>query len=466
MARDSTRFVCTECGEDYLRWQGRCTSCGVWNSVSAITVDPAVAPAGAAGGRGAQLAGQPPGAPACLASITFDAEARIDTGVGELDRVLGGGLVPGSVILLAGDPGIGKSTLLLTAMAALSRRLPVLYVSGEESLQQIKLRSTRLMLPEERLWVLMETRMEAILDTISSREGSGGAPLTLLAVDSIQTVATTAHTSAAGTVSQVRECAARLITEAKRRQMAILLVGHVTKDGQIAGPKVLEHMVDTVLYFEGEHGQDYRILRAVKNRFGAANEIGVFEMVANGLREVPNPSEMFLAERSQGAPGSVVFAGMEGSRPLLLEIQSLVAPSPLNQPRRTTLGFDVNRLAMLTAVMEKRLGLGLFHHDIFLNIAGGFRITEPAADLAVIAALFSSHRNIALDAGWMVAGEVSLSGEVRPVAHVATRIREADKLGFARCLLPERCRGNVPAGLSIVPAFIQTISDLPALLVP
>jgi DNA repair protein RadA/Sms len=286
----------------------------------------------------------------------------------------------------------------------------------------------------------------------------------VLVVDSVQTLASDDIPTAAGAVTQVRECAARLIALAKCRNMAMFLVGHVTKEGQIAGPRILEHMVDTVLYFEGERGHDYRILRAVKNRFGPANEIGVFEMRESGLAEVTNPSQLFLSERVQGAAGSVVFAGMEGTRPLLLEVQSLVAPSPLAQPRRTTLGWDSNRLAMLTAVLEKRLGLGLFSHDIFLNIAGGFRITETAADLAVAASLFASHRNLSVDSRLVIIGEVGLAGEVRAVSHAITRIKEAAKLGFNRCLLPKKVHSNLPDNLPIKTDPISSIEEMTELL--
>ncbi|OSM01443.1 putative DNA repair protein RadA [Magnetofaba australis IT-1] len=347
--------------------------------------------------------------------------------------------MPGCALLLAGDPGIGKSTLLMGAMAQLARGRKTLYVSGEESLAQIKMRAERMQIGGDGFDVLMETRLENIEQAIIETEPA------VLCLDSIQTVASDDLPAAAGTVTQVRECAQRLIAAAKMRGMALFLVGHVTKEGQIAGPRVLEHMVDTVLYFEGERGHSYRILRAVKNRFGAANEIGVFEMRDVGLAEVDNPSELFLSERVQGAAGSVVFAGLEGTRPVLIEIQSLVAPSPLPQPRRTAIGFDVNRLAMLTAVLEKRLGLGLFNHDIFLNVAGGFRVTEPAADLAVAVSLYASLRNMSADRGLVIVGEVGLGGETRAVSHIATRLKEAEKLGFNRCLLPDKSMKNLPS---------------------
>ncbi|MBF0142539.1 MAG: DNA repair protein RadA [Magnetococcales bacterium] len=435
MARQRRQYVCQECGADHAQWGGRCTVCGAWNTLRAVVVTP---DSGSSGRGGGAAVGRESGRPVTLASVTVAADSRDQFGLPELDRVLGGGVVPGSAILIGGDPGIGKSTLLLGALHLLSERMRVLYVSGEESVQQLKLRSDRMGLHGDSLLVAMENGLEAVIAAVE------GVDPQVLVMDSIQTLATDTLPAAAGTVTQVRECAARLIRLAKGRSMALFLVGHVTKEGQIAGPRVLEHMVDTVLYFEGERGHDYRLLRAVKNRFGAANEIGVFAMSQVGLIEVPNPSEIFLAERSPGAAGSVVFPGMEGSRPVLVEIQALVVPSPMAQPRRTTLGVDSNRLAMLTAVLEKQLGLGLFNHDIFLNIAGGFRITEPAADLAVVAALMASRGNVHLDQGLVVLGEVGLSGEIRAVSQVATRLKEAAKLGFTRAMLPERALKNLP----------------------
>ncbi|MBF0625588.1 MAG: DNA repair protein RadA [Magnetococcales bacterium] len=445
MARAKQRFICGDCGAEQLRWEGRCNACGAWNTLQEVTI-----PAGRAAAVGPR---RDTPIPQLLAAVEGGEEARWRVGLEELDRVLGGGLVPGSAVLIGGDPGIGKSTLLLEAMEALSGQREVLYVSGEESIRQLKLRAQRLGLGGERLRVVMENRLESVLAAVTAVDPS------VLVVDSIQTLASDGHPSGAGSITQVRECAARLIMEAKQRGMALFLVGHVTKDGQIAGPRVLEHMVDTVLYFEGERGHNYRILRAVKNRFGAANEIGVFEMRDSGLHQVPNPSELFLSERVRGASGSVVFPGMEGSRPVLLEIQSLVAPSLLAQPRRTTLGLEANRLAMLTAVLEKRLGLGLFNHDIFVNVAGGFRINEPAADLAVAASLFASHRNLGADPGLVILGEMGLAGEVRAVAHVAARLKEAAKLGFTRCLLPAKCLGHLPPGLAMRAEPVESVGE-------
>ena len=453
MAKDKQQFICAECGAESVRWGGRCSTCGTWNSIKEFS--PVVMPSAAAAGRSRSSFGALSSVlPIDLSQVVTDSYPRLALDNGELSRVLGGGLTRGSVVLIAGDPGIGKSTLLMEALATFSQKVPVLYVSGEESTQQLKQRSTRLGIEGKGFLVLMENRLESVLHMIEQTKP------TVLVLDSIQTMASDMATAAAGTVTQVRECTAQLIRVAKQRDMAVFLVGHVTKEGQIAGPRILEHMVDTVLYFEGERGHNYRILRAVKNRFGPANEIGVFEMRETGLTEVPNPSELFLSERVHGAAGSVVFAGMEGTRPVLLEIQALVAPSPLPQPRRTTLGIDPNRLAMLTAVMEKRLGLGLFNHDIFLNVAGGFRITEPAVDLAVCAALVASHRNLGADPSLVILGEVGLSGEVRSVSHAATRLKEAAKLGFTRGIIPEKSLRNLPDGLPLTLDAVKSVEEM------
>ncbi|MEO5377315.1 MAG: DNA repair protein RadA [Magnetococcus sp. DMHC-6] len=444
MAQEKKSFVCTDCGAEHVRWEGKCNTCGAWNSLKSFLV------------KSTKIGTIPlliETQPVKLASMEQMAQTRIGMGFAELDRVLGGGLVLGSVVLLGGDPGIGKSTLLMQALGRLSQSMNVLYVSGEESLGQLKLRAERLETISDGFYALMENRLESILNTVKNH-----AP-EVLVVDSIQTVASDALPAGAGTVSQVRECAHRLIQLAKQHNLPLFLVGHVTKDGQIAGPRVVEHMVDTVLYFEGERGHNYRVLRAVKNRFGAANEIGVFEMRESGLIEVHNPSELFLSERTQEATGSVVFAGIEGTRPVLVEIQALVAPSPLVQPRRTTLGLDVNRLAMITAVLEKSIGLGLFNHDIFLNVAGGFRITEPAADLAVAAALFASHQGVTVDRGMVILGEVGLSGEIRAVGQVGVRLKESAKLGFTRALIPYRSLDGVPSGLAMAVDGIKTVRD-------
>nr|CRH07856.1 DNA repair protein (DNA repair protein) [Candidatus Magnetococcus massalia] len=449
MAAKKEHFVCTECGAEFRQWQGKCNTCNSWNTLKAFNPGKGNSRRGTAtGGAGLQES-----QPVTLDELEGADAPRIDVGISELDRVLGGGLVSGAAVLIGGDPGIGKSTLLMGALANLSQKQSVLYVSGEESLIQLKLRAERLGVDGSKFWVLMENQLEAIEKAVSTQEPQ------VLVVDSIQTVAGDEIPSAAGSVTQVRECAARLIHLAKRRNMALFLVGHVTKEGQIAGPRILEHMVDTVLYFEGERGHNYRILRAVKNRFGAANEIGVFEMREEGLKEVTNPSELFLSERVGGAAGAVVFAGLEGTRPVLIEIQSLVTPSPLPQPRRTTVGIDTNRLSMLIAVLEKRLGLGLFNHDVFLNVAGGFRINEPSADLSVAISLYAALRNIGTDPELVVLGEVGLAGEVRAVSHASTRIREAAKLGFSRCILPKKSMQNLPniKGMKLHP--VETVED-------
>ncbi len=447
MAREKQRFVCGDCGADFGQWQGRCNACGAWNTLKAFQL-------ATGGDQQSHSVDGPVGHAIPLSQVSDVHRVRLDVGNEEFNRVLGGGLTPGSAILIAGDPGIGKSTLLMETLATLAVKNSVLYVSGEESPEQLKQRGDRLKIDGDRLPVLMENRLETVSLAVQKTEPA------VLVVDSVQTLASDAAAAAAGSVTQVRECAAQLIQLAKQRHMALFMVGHVTKDGQIAGPRVLEHMVDTVLYFEGERGHDYRIFRALKKRYGPANEIVDFEKRERGIKEVPNPSELFLSERIQGAAGSMVFAGIEGTRPILVEIQSLVAPSPLPQPRRNTLGVDGNRLAMLTAVLEKRLGLGLFNHDIFLNVAGGFRVTEPAADLAVVASLYASHRNLSADPRLVILGEVGLAGEVRAVAHAATRLKEAAKLGFNRCLLPTKCIKNLPDGLSITLDPVNSIEEM------
>lgn len=362
--------------------------------------------------------------------------------IGELDRVLGGGVVPGSVVLIGGDPGIGKSTLVLQALAALAHGGTTLYVSGEESPQQIRMRADRLGIgggeAGNRLLVLAETSLERIIAHTKKIAPS------VLAIDSIQTVFTERLGSAPGSIGQVRESAGQLVLLSKASHLATFLVGHVTKDGSFAGPRVLEHMVDTVLYFEGDRGHAFRILRAVKNRFGSTNEIGVFAMREDGLQPVSNPSELFLAERPVEVPGSVVIATLEGTRPILVEVQALVSPTSLGTPRRTTLGIDSNRVALLIAVLEKKMGLHLLGHDVFVNVAGGIRVAEPAADLGVVAAVASSFLDKPIDARSLLIGEVGLAGEVRAVSQADVRVREAIKLGFSRCVLPESSRRQLP----------------------
>jgi len=376
--------------------------------------------------------------PQPIGELTAASEARYSSGIDELDRVLGGGVVPGSVILIGGDPGIGKSTLVLQALAHLAARGTALYVSGEESPQQIKMRADRLGVDASQLLVFAETHLETVLEQTRKI-----APL-ILAVDSIQTVFTEDLQAAPGSIGQIRESAARIVQFAKREDLACILVGHVTKEGAFAGPRVLEHMVDTALYFEGDRGHPFRILRAVKNRFGSTNEIGVFEMKQEGLLAVENPSALFLAERPVDVPGSVVIASVEGTRPILVELQALVSPTALGTPRRTTLGVDHNRIALLVAILEKKMGLQLGGHDIFVNVAGGVRIDEPAADLGALLAVASSFIDRPIDPQALVIGEVGLAGEVRAVGQVEARVREAAKLGFARCIVPEGSRRQLP----------------------
>jgi DNA repair protein RadA/Sms len=424
MPRSDHRYVCQSCGAVQPKWAGRCEACGDWNTLveeAAPTPLPKGLRAGAA--QRLELFG--------LAGMA-KGPARLSTAIAELDRVLGGGLVEGSAVLIGGDPGIGKSTLVLQAGAALAAAgAAVAYVSGEESIDQIRLRAARLGVEGAPLQVTTATSVREILATFDHPP----AP-ELLVIDSIQTMFVDSVESAPGTVTQLRTSAHELIRFAKRRGTALFLVGHVTKDGQIAGPRVLEHMVDAVLYFEGDRGHQFRILRAVKNRFGAANEIGVFEMAERGLLEVPNPSALFLAEREAGVAGAVVFAGMEGSRPLLVEVQALVGPSALGLPRRTVVGWDGARLAMLLAVLEARCGLAIGARDVYLNVAGGLRIGEPAADLAIAAALVSSLLDRPVPASAVVFGEVGLAGEVRAVSQPEARLREASKLGFEHAILP------------------------------
>ena len=427
MARQKVQFVCQNCGTVHSRWAGKCDGCGEWNTI--VEDDPA---GGIGSGPGKPRGKGKPVALTCLSGDIEDAP-RIESGIAELDRVTGGGFVRGSALLVGGDPGIGKSTLLMQAAAALSRRKHrVVYVSGEEAVAQIRLRAQRLGAADTDVLLAAETNVEDILATVSQ----GNRP-DLVIIDSIQTLWSDVAESAPGTVTQVRNGAQAMIRFAKQTGAAVVLVGHVTKEGQIAGPRVVEHMVDAVLYFEGERGHHYRILRTVKNRFGPTDEIGVFEMSDRGLGEVANPSELFLGERNEKAPGASVFAGMEGTRPVLVEVQALVAPSPLGTPRRAVVGWDSARLSMVLAVLEAHCGVRLAQHDVYLNVAGGYRISEPAADLAVASALVSSLAGLALPADCVYFGEISLSGAVRPVAHTAQRLKEAEKLGFGRAVLPK-----------------------------
>jgi DNA repair protein RadA/Sms len=426
MAKTSRAFVCQACGAVTARWSGKCASCGEWNSIIEEQA-PSGSPALVAirGGKGRLAIFE------TLAAATIDAP-RLPTGMTELDRVLGGGLVPGSAVLVGGDPGIGKSTLLLQAAAKLAATgARVVYLSGEEAPAQVRMRATRLGLAQSPVALGTETNLANIVATLGST-----VPPVLVIIDSVQTLWSESVEAAPGTITQLRGCASALISHAKVSGSTLVLVGHVTKDGQIAGPKVIEHMVDTVLYFEGLSGHQFRVLRAVKNRFGPTDEIGVFEMRHDGLKEVENPSALFLSDRDRGAPGTAVFAGMEGTRPILVEIQALVAPSLLGTPRRAVVGWDPNRLAMLLAVLEARCGVRLGSHDVYLNVAGGLRLQEPAADLAAAAALISSLTGKAAPEDNVYFGEASLTGAVRTVGHMDQRLKEAAKLGFARAVVP------------------------------
>jgi DNA repair protein RadA/Sms len=453
-------FTCQKCGGQSAKWLGRCPECGEWNSFveeTYTTVPAGMAAEEASGGKGmtalrASLAVQSNmtlgaadglevipawgGAkkvshskPKKLAEISTDQTERNPTNYSELDRVLGGGVVGGSLVLIGGDPGIGKSTILMQALAGLGSK--VLYVSGEESAQQIKIRAERLDISDDDFYILAENALETIIENIKKLKPN------ILIIDSIQTIFTNAVASAPGSVSQIRECCGKLMIVAKTLGVATFVVGHITKEGSIAGPKVLEHMVDTVLYFENSSSHTYRILRAVKNRFGSTNEIGVFEMVQGGLKEVSNPSELFLQERPQNSTGSVVVSAIEGSRPILVEVQALVSASNLSMPRRTTLGVESSRVSMLVAVIEKKLDMPLYGHDIFVNVVGGIDLREPSCDLGIVAALLSSYKNVPLSPKLLVCGEVGLAGEVRHVSQIEHRLTEARKLGFDTVVLPQ-----------------------------
>ena len=450
MAKSSKSLhVCQSCGATSPRWSGKCSACGEWNTLVEET------DAGPPPGSG--ITKQSKGRIVQLQTLkgSTDEAPRFSTGIAELDRVSGGGIVPGSAMLIGGEPGIGKSTLLLQLTANLARTgKRALYFSGEEAIAQVRLRAERLGLSDAPVGLASETNLSNILATLSE-----GPPAHLVVIDSIQTLWADTLDAAPGTVSQVRAAAQSLIRYAKMAGSSLLLVGHVTKDGQIAGPKVIEHMVDTVLYFEGDRGHPYRILRAVKNRFGPTDEIGVFEMVTGGLREVANPSELFLGDRDGASPGAAVFAGIEGTRPLLVEIQALVAPSGLGTPRRAVVGWDSNRLSMLLAVLEARSGISFSGHDVYLNVAGGLKITEPAADLAAAAALLSSISNVALPKDAVYFGEVSLSGAVRAASMMTARLKEASKLGFTRAVLPES--GDIDtSGLKLTVSRIAHVKAL------
>ncbi len=458
--KPKTVYACQECGAQSQKWLGRCADCGAWNSL----VEEQAVPESAGGGAAAAAAGNryslaSTAGPRLYEDIDTVVSARLSTGIGEFDRVLGGGVVPGSLVLIGGEPGIGKSTLLLQAAAHFAHATgPVLYSSGEESEHQIKSRGQRLGSPELNegrapLYLLAETCLERILEEIARLRPS------LIIVDSVQTVFSLKFQSAPGSIGQVREAATQLLFAAKGQNIPTFLVGHVTKDGSLAGPKVLEHIVDTVLYFEGEKHHSHRVVRAVKNRFGAVSELGVFEMTGRGLQAVPNPSKMFLAERPDGAPGSAVLCCVEGSRPLLVEVQALVSTSSYGNARRMASGIDQNRLSLLLAVLEKRAGLNLLGEDVFINVAGGMTIDEPAADLAIVAAVASSLRNRPIKPATAVFGEVGLAGEIRGTSQAVARIREAAQMGFTRVIVPEAnaAAGDVPAGCELIP--VKNVGD-------
>ncbi|WP_227938959.1 DNA repair protein RadA [Alkalihalobacillus deserti] len=442
MAKKKTKFVCQECGYESAKWMGKCPGCQGWNTMVEEFEQTAKQ------SSRSYVTGATTGSkPQSIVSVESETEPRISTTMLELDRVLGGGIVPGSLVLVGGDPGIGKSTLLLQLSSKLAEtKHKVLYISGEESVKQTKLRSERLGVSSADLYVLAETDISFIERAIDEVQP------TLVIIDSIQTVYQDDITSAPGSVAQVRECTAAFMKIAKTKGIAIFIVGHVTKQGSIAGPKLLEHMVDSVLYFEGERHHTYRILRAVKNRFGSTNEMGIFEMKEMGLEEVLNPSEIFLEERSQGAAGSIVVASMEGTRPVLVELQALISPTSFGNPRRMATGVDHNRVSLLMAVLEKRVGLLLQNQDAYLNVAGGIRLDEPAIDLAIALSIASSFRNQVTRPTDVAIGEVGLTGEIRRVSRIEQRVNEAAKLGFKRAIIPEKNLGGwtYPKGIQVV----------------
>lgn len=450
MAKSNSHFVCQSCGTTSSKWSGRCDGCGSWNS---IIEEAREAPA--SGAKGQAL---PRGRSAKLVGLKGEnaAPPRIAIGMPELDRVAGGGFVPGSAVLIGGDPGIGKSTLLLQALASLARQgRRVVYVSGEEAIAQIRLRAERLGLSDAPVLLASETNTSDIIATLND-----GEPPAVVVIDSIQTLWSPVIEAAPGTVSQLKAGSEALVRFAKQKGSCLLLVGHVTKDGQLAGPKVVEHLVDAVLYFEGDRGHQFRILRAVKNRFGATDEIGVFEMSDGGLKEVTNPSRLFMGTSERPAPGTAVFAGVEGTRPLLVEIQALVSPSPLGTPRRTAVGWDSNRLSMILAVLEARAGVSLSQHDVYLNVAGGLKLREPAADLAVAAAILGSMTDTIIPHGTVVFGEIALSGAIRAVGQTEARLKEAQKLGMNEAVLANS--GEMPRVKDVSLRSLETVADLVA----
>jgi len=454
LAKAKSQFICQACGTLHPRWAGRCEGCGDWNSIVEELNESA--PIG-----GKSTVSKAKGRRVEFVPLTGEsAQApRLKTGIAEFDRVTGGGLVKGSAILIGGDPGIGKSTLLLQVTAAIAKKTKCAYISGEEAVDQIRMRASRLGVTGAPVELATATNIRNITATLEDKDGPD-----VVVIDSIQTMFVDGLESAPGSVGQVRASAQELIRCAKKHGVCVLLVGHVTKEGNIAGPRILEHMVDTVLYFEGERGHQFRILRGVKNRFGATDEIGVFDMTEKGLVEVPNPSALFLADRKDGISGAVVFAGMEGSRPLLVEIQALVAPSPLATPRRAVIGWDSNRLAMIMAVLEARAGFSISGNDVYLNVAGGIRLSEPAADLAVAAALVSSLTDTPVASDMVVFGEIGLSGEVRSVSQMEARLKEAGKLGFNASLMPKRHNKSKTDTKAIRRMEISTLDGLDVLL--
>jgi DNA repair protein RadA/Sms len=441
--KSKRQFQCVTCGYATLQWSGQCGGCGAWNTLEETVIE-----------KVADTIVAKPGSPKRLSDVPGEQETRTATGIGELDRVLGGGLVAGSVTLIGGDPGIGKSTLLIQTVANIADQLRCLYISGEESLHQISMRARRLGLNAPALQLLAETSVERILATAEIEKPQ------VIVIDSIQTMFTDRLTSAPGSVAQVRESAAQLVQFAKRSDTALLFVGHVTKEGTLAGPRVLEHMVDTVLYFEGEAGNRYRLIRTVKNRFGAANELGVFAMTEQGLRPVNNPSAIFLSRHEQPVPGSIVMVTREGTRPLLVEVQALVDSSHVSNPRRVSLGLEQNRLSMLLAVMHRHAGLALFDQDVYVNVVGGVRITETAADLAVIMAAISSFRSRPLDIETVTFGEIGLAGEIRPVPNGQERLQEAAKHGFKRAIVPYANAPKKGQKTDIEVVAVQRVSEI------
>ena len=446
MAKPKSAYICQSCGSQFPKWSGQCSDCGEWN-----TLVEGIAAAPARSGRAGGISGLAGGGVVKLSEVSGEDAPRVPSGMAEMDRVLGGGVVPGSVILIGGDPGIGKSTLLLQMLAGVEGRLSTLYITGEESLTQVHLRAKRLGLPRMDLPVLSETSVEQIIATLT-RVKPG-----LVVLDSIQTLYTESLDSAPGSVSQLRETAAQVVRHAKATGCAVILVGHVTKEGAIAGPRVLEHMVDTVLYFEQDAGSRYRMVRAVKNRFGAVNELGVFAMTDAGLKEVSNPSALFLSRHETPVPGSVVTVTRQGSRPLLVEVQALVDAAPFGNPRRVALGMEANRLHMLLAVLHRHAGVSLGDQDVFANVVGGMKINEPAADLPLLVAALSSYRGKPIDGRTVVVGEVGLAGEIRPVPNGEERLIEAAKHGFTRALVPE---GNRPRKGSKIEIDVQPVARL------